>query len=41
MTSATIRPARLVPVGAAWAAAVTAVAVLGGQATDTSSDWYR
>ena len=25
---------------AGWAAAVTAVAVVGGLATDTSSDWY-
>ncbi len=33
--------ARLLPVAAAWAAAVTAVAVVGGLATDTSSDWYR
>jgi len=41
MTSATLRPARLLPVAAAWAAAVTAVAVVGGLATDTSSDWYR
>jgi tryptophan-rich sensory protein len=32
---------RLLPVAAAWAAAVTAVAVIGGLATDTSSDWYR
>jgi benzodiazapine receptor len=30
----------LVPVAAGWAAAVTAVAVVGGLATDTSSDWY-
>jgi tryptophan-rich sensory protein len=30
----------LLPVAAAWAAAVTAVAVVGGLATDTSSDWY-
>jgi len=32
------------PVAAAaagWAAAVTAVAVVGGLATDTSSDWYQ
>ena len=28
-------------VAAGWAAAVTAVAVVGGLATDTSSDWYR
>src|SRR5688500_13981724 len=33
--------ARPLPVAAAWAAAVTAVAVVGGLATDTSSDWYR
>ena len=26
---------------AGWAAAVTAVAVVGGLATDTSSDWYQ
>ena len=26
---------------AGWAAAVTAVAVVGGLATDTSSEWYR
>ncbi len=31
----------LVPVAAAWAAAVTVVAVVGGLATDTSSDWYK
>src|SRR5689334_7643485 len=31
-----------VPVAAAgWAAAVTAVAIAGGLATDTSSEWYR
>lgn len=31
-----------VPLAAAgWAAAVTAVAVVGGLATDTSSEWYR
>jgi tryptophan-rich sensory protein len=28
-------------VAAAWAAAVIVVAVVGGLATDTSSDWYR
>ena len=28
-------------VAAGWAAAVTAVAVVGGLATDTTSDWYR
>jgi translocator protein len=28
-------------VGVGWAAAVTAVAVVGGLATDTTSDWYR
>jgi tryptophan-rich sensory protein len=32
---------RTVAVAAGWAAAVTAVAVVGGLATDTSSDWYR
>jgi tryptophan-rich sensory protein len=33
---------RTVAVAAAgWAAAVTAVAVVGGLATDTSSDWYQ
>jgi benzodiazapine receptor len=31
----------LVPVAAGWAAAVTAVAVTGGLATDTTSDWYQ
>ena len=42
-SSATIRrrPARLVPVAAAWAAAVITVAIFGGLATDTTSDWYR
>jgi tryptophan-rich sensory protein len=38
MTAALRNP--LVPVAAGWAAAVTAVAVVGGLATDTSSDWY-
>jgi translocator protein len=33
---------RRVPLAAVgWAAAVTAVALVGGLATDTSSDWYR
>ena len=32
---------RLALVAAGWAAAVIAVAVVGGLATDTSSDWYR
>jgi tryptophan-rich sensory protein len=35
------RPRRVAAVAAGWAAAVTAVAVVGGLATDTSSDWYR
>ena len=35
------RTPSLAPVAAGWAAAVTAVAVAGGLATDTSSDWYR
>jgi tryptophan-rich sensory protein len=35
------RPRRLALVGAAWAGAVTAVAVVGGLATDTSSLWYQ
>jgi len=34
-------PTRLAAVGAGWTAAVTAVAVVGGLATDVSSDWYR
>ena len=29
------------PAAVGWAAAVTAVAVAGGLATDTTSDWYR
>jgi translocator protein len=44
MTSTTMprrRPGRVAVVAAGWAAAVTAVAVVGGLATDTSSDWYR
>jgi tryptophan-rich sensory protein len=32
---------RTLPVAAAWAAAVAAVALVGGLATDTSSEWYR
>ena len=32
---------RLAPAAAGWAAAVVVVAVVGGLATDTSSDWYR
>lgn len=39
--AASLRRRRTVPVAAGWAAAVTAVAVAGGLATDTSSDWYR
>jgi tryptophan-rich sensory protein len=35
------RPARVAPVAVGWAAAVSAVAVVGGLATDTSSDWYQ
>jgi tryptophan-rich sensory protein len=31
----------VVAAAAGWAAAVTAVAVVGGLATDTSSDWYE
>lgn len=34
------RPTRLAPVAIAWAAAVAAVALVGGLATDTSSTWY-
>ena len=34
-------PTRLAAVSAGWAAAVTVVAVAGGLATDTSSDWYE
>jgi translocator protein len=41
MRSAESSPVRLAPVAAGWAAAVTAVAVAGAIATDTSSDWYR
>jgi benzodiazapine receptor len=36
-----VRRHPLAPAAAGWAAAVTAVAVVGGLATDTSSDWYR
>src|SRR3954469_11087225 len=32
---------RVPAIAAGWAAAVTAVAVVGGLATDTSSDWYQ
>ena len=32
---------RIALAGAGWAAAVVAVAVVGGLATDTTSDWYR
>ena len=35
------RRERAPAVAAGWAAAVTAVAVVGGLATDTSRDWYR
>ena len=35
------RQASVAGAAAGWAAAVTAVAVVGGLATDTSSDWYR
>src|SRR3954447_17509963 len=35
------RPAPVAAAAAGWAAAVTAVAVVGGLATDTTSDWYR
>ena len=36
-----LRHRGLVPAAAGWAAAVIAVAVVGGLATDTSSDWYQ
>jgi tryptophan-rich sensory protein len=35
------RRERVPAAAAGWAAAVTAVAVVGGLATDTSSDWYQ
>ena len=35
------RHASVAGAAAGWAAAVTAVAVVGGLATDTSSEWYR
>jgi len=35
------RQASVAGAAAGWAAAVTAVAVVGGLATDTSSEWYR
>lgn len=43
MTSAAARhrPARIAPVALAWAAAVAAVALVGGLATDTTSSWYE
>jgi tryptophan-rich sensory protein len=34
------RTRSIAPAAAAWGAAVAAVALLGGLATDTSSDWY-
>ena len=40
MTAST-RPRHMLPVAVGWAAAVTAVAVIGGLATDTQSEWYR
>ncbi len=40
MTAPTRRHHTL-PVAVGWAAAVTAVAVIGGLATDTESEWYR
>jgi translocator protein len=42
MTSRSALHRDRVPLAAAgWASAVTAVAIVGGLATDTSSDWYR
>jgi translocator protein len=42
MTSFARRPRHAVlPAAAGWAAAVTAVAIVGGLATDTESDWYK
>jgi benzodiazapine receptor len=35
------KPAPIAAAAAGWTAAVTAVAVVGGLATDTSSEWYR
>ena len=35
------RHERVAPAAVGWAAVVTAVAVVGGLATDTSSDWYK
>ncbi len=32
---------RIAAIAAGWAVAVTAVALVGGLATDTESDWYR
>ena len=40
MTAST-RPRHTLLVAVGWAAAVTAVAVVGGLATDTQSEWYR
>lgn len=39
MSATTTR--RLAPAAAGWSAAVAAVALLGGLATDTTSDWYE
>jgi benzodiazapine receptor len=36
-----VAPRRVPLAAAGWAAAVTAVALVGGLATDTSSDWYQ
>jgi len=39
--TAPARHRHMLPVAVGWAAAVTAVAVIGGLATDTDSEWYR
>lgn len=39
--ASTRKPRSVAGAAAGWAAAVTAVAVVGGLATDTSSEWYR
>jgi tryptophan-rich sensory protein len=39
--SADGRHGRVLPAAIGWAAAVAAVAIVGGLATDTSSDWYQ